>query len=243
MVNFSQIPQNPLNSPFFMPAPIFTVIVPLAPGESEWAGLLADLQPIPDDWEVVLAATDSPPDDFIPAPNLHWRQGGKNGRAAQMNAAAKESAADFLWFVHADARPARDAVAKLRESVARSPQALHYFPLRFRDGGGWMRVNEWGARFRRALFGNPWGDQSLCVSRATFEKVGMFPENAPYGEDNLFALRARRLGVPLRLVRADVSTSARGYGAGFGGWLRVTFRYQCLWIRQALAERKKGGGA
>ena len=40
-----------------MPAPILTVIVPLAPGESEWAGLLADLQPIPGDWKVVLVAT------------------------------------------------------------------------------------------------------------------------------------------------------------------------------------------
>ena len=39
-----------------MSAPLFTVIVPLAPGESEWAGLVADLQPIPDNWEMALAA-------------------------------------------------------------------------------------------------------------------------------------------------------------------------------------------
>lgn len=218
--------------------PTFTVIIPLAPGESEWAGLLAELLPLPDDWEVILTAADSPPPDFAASPNLRWLQNEKNGRAAQMNAAAKKSNANFLWFVHADARPAPNAAQKLQESAVQSPQALHYFPLRFRDGGMQMRVNECGARMRCALFANPWGDQSLCISRANFEKIGMFPENASYGEDNLFALRARRLGVPLRQVPAVVSTSARGYGDGFRQWLQTTIRYQRLWIRQALQERK-----
>lgn len=216
----------------------FTVIVPLAPGESEWPGLLAEMPPLPDGWEMTLAASDPRPAAFVPSPNVHWLRSGENGRAAQMNAAAKNSQGDFLWFVHADARPSPDAPAKLRESVARHPHALHYFPLKFRDGGARMRINEFGARLRCALFRNPWGDQSLCASRAVFEKIGGFPEDAPYGEDNLFVLRARRLGVPLRKVDAQATTSARGYGRGFFSWLRTTMRYQRLWIRQALAARR-----
>ena len=220
-------------------AAAFAVIVPLAPGESEWAGLLADFPPTPEGWRIALASGETAPSDFAAAPNVAWLRCEKNGRAAQMNQAAKETGAEFLWFVHADARPDGGAVDALRESVLNHPEALHYFPLRFRDGGGRMRVNEFGARIRCALFRNPWGDQSLCVSRATFEKIGGYPEDAPYGEDNVFALRARRMGVPLRKVNAQATTSARGYGAGFGDWIRTTARYQRLWIRQALRERRK----
>ena len=221
----------------------FAVIVPLAPGESEWAGLLADFPPTPEDWRIALASGETAPPEFASAfaaaPNVAWMACEKTGRAAQMNEAAKKTTADFLWFVHADARPDGNAVGALRESVLKHPDALHYFPLRFRDGGARMRVNEFGARIRRALFRNPWGDQSLCVSRATFEKIGGYPEDAPYGEDNIFALRARRMKVPLQQVNAQATTSARGYGAGFGDWIRTTMRYQRLWIRQALRERYK----
>ena len=221
-----------------MSGPVFSVIIPLAPGESEWGGLLARLPPPSDEWEIFLAAASPAPPEWDSDSGPRWLCGEKPGRAAQMNAAARASRADFLWFVHADARPESDAAEKLRESVARYPEALHYFPLRFRDGGAKMRINEFGAKIRCALFRNPWGDQSLCVAREVFRRAGEFPEDAPYGEDNLFVLRARRMGVPLREVPAQVATSARGYGAGFGGWLRTTCRYQRLWIRQALAARK-----
>ena len=217
-------------------APLISVVIPLAPGESAWAGLLSDLAPIPENWEVVLAASESAPAGFVSRENLRWRRCERHGRAAQMNEAARNSQADFLWFAHADARFAPEAKARLEESVRAWPSALHYFPLRFRDGGARMRINEWGARMRCAIFRNPWGDQSLCVSRRVFEAVGGFPEDAPHGEDNLFALRARRRGVLLRRVDARATTSARGYGGGAAQWLGTTARYQRLWIRQAVGE-------
>ena len=223
-----------------MPAPFLSVVVPLAPGETAWADLLADLNPIPDNWEILLASSEPAPTNFVSETtggSLKWRRCDKPGRAAQMNAAARECQGDFLWFVHADARFSSEAHARLEESLRAHPSALHYFPLRFRDGGARMRVNEWGARLRCAIFRNPWGDQSPCVSREVFAAVGGFPEDAPYGEDNLFALRARRLGVGLRRVGGVfATTSARGYGDGVGGWLGTTFRYQRLWIRQAVGE-------
>ena len=221
-----------------MSAPVFSVVIPLSPGESEWGELLARLPTPSDEWEIVLAAATPPPPQWDPDSGPKWLRAEQSGRAAQMNAAARQSQAQFLWFVHADAQPQSDAAQKLRQSVARHPHALHYFPLRFRDGGMKMRINEFGAQLRCALFRNPWGDQSLCIAREIFYRVGAFPENAPYGEDNLFVLRARRMGIPLRKVPAQVATSARGYGNGFGEWARTTCRYQRLWIRQALAARK-----
>ena len=213
-----------------------SVIIPLAPGENLWPRLLADLTSAPDDWEIILAASDKAPDNFQPSPQTSWRRCKKHGRAAQMNDAAKHCNGDFVWFVHADTRLPPDACGKLARALWQKPVALHYFPLRFRDGGARMRANEIGAAIRCALFRNPWGDQALCVPRDLFLKLGGFPEDAPYGEDNLFALRARKAGVPIRKVRARVSTSARNYA---NGWWRVVARYQYLWIRQAVAEWRK----
>lgn len=207
--------------------PNISIIVPLAAGDDSWRDLLPLL---PEDWELLMASCDLPPGDWKDGPQRKWLRCARAGRGAQMNAAAGEAAGEFLWFVHADSRPAAGAAAALEDAVRRQPHAVHYFDLRFYDGGPKMRVNEWGAFARCALFGNPFGDQALCVSRSVFAKAGGYPESSGPGEDHLFVLRAARMGARARRVRASMLTSARSYAQG--GWWRTVVFYQKTWWRQ-----------
>ena len=206
--------------------PSVSVIVPLAAATEPWRRLLPQL---PENWQVLLAADCAAPADWTETSSRRWICCPEKGRGAQMNAAAALAAGDFLWFVHADSQPLPAAATALEKSIARRPQAVHYFDLKFYDGGWRMRLNEWGAKFRCAVFANPFGDQALCVPREWFARTGGFPAVSP-GEDHLFVLRAAKSGVPICRVGMPMPTSARAYLQH--GWWRLVCDYQKIWWRQ-----------
>ena len=208
-------------------APAVSVVIPLAAEEESWRQVLPQL---PDDWEVLLAAAVPPPSDWQETTFRRWLHCSRPGRGAQMNAAAEEATAELLWFVHADSRLSDNAVEALQKSVSAAPRAVHYFDLRFYDGGWRMRINEIGVRLRCLLFGNPFGDQALAVRRDIFMTLGGYPESAAAGEDHLFVLHAAREGIRPRRTGAIVSTSARTYM--MRGWWRTMREYQAIWWRQ-----------
>lgn len=214
--------------------PPLSIIIPLAAEETLWQKLLPALAVEAAD-EIIIAAHDAPPPDWPQwqqrsAAPLHWLHCGDGSRAANMNAAAKRAQNAFLWFIHADSRPAAGAIGKLRRSLAAAPGGVRYFHLRFYDGGWKMRLNELGARWRCRLFSNPFGDQALCLSKALFDKLQGYDETAAYGEDHLLVMRAHRSGAAVVPVAATVATSARRYIQH--GWWRTVCLYQRLWWRQ-----------
>ena len=206
-----------------------SVIVPLAVGEELWRSLLPRLEGV---GEVLLVSTQAAPDDWeaVKIPSARWWRCDRGGRAAQMNFAATVATGEYLWFVHADSRPPERVAAILQDAIRVRPAALHYFDLRFYDGGWKMRLNEWGVRWRCRLFGNPFGDQAFCLSAAAFKRLGGYDETAPYGEDHLLVLRAGREGVPVRSVGAVMGTTARRYDRE--GWWRTVLLFQRLWWAQ-----------
>lgn len=209
-----------------------SIIIPLAADETLWRQLLPLLaanQPGDDD-EIILAAAAAAPDDWQAPPQTRWLHCRQSGRAAQMNTAAADTVNPYLWFVHADSRPPADALRQLRQSLGGAPAAIHYFDLHFYDGGRKMALNEIGARWRSRLFKNPFGDQALCLARDTFQQLGGYPETAPYGEDHLLLLAAKRRHIPLKRIAVAVGTSARRYNEK--GWWRTVLLYQRLWLRQ-----------
>lgn len=209
--------------------PPVSVIVPVAAAAEPWRKLLSQLR-LPAHWEVLLAAPTPPPDDWHEQSGRRWLCCPAGGRGAQMNAAAAVANGRFLWFVHADSQPPPQAAAVLQQALAACPQAVHYFDLRFYDGGWYMRINEWGARWRCAVFANPFGDQALCVPRQVFTNLGGYAETAEPGEDHLFVLKAARRGIKIRRTGAAMPTSARTYRQR--GWWRVVCDYQKIWWRQ-----------
>lgn len=223
------------------PAAKFAVIIPLAPGELCWGNLVCDLKDLPRGSEVILVGPSAPAGEapFLPINHLRvsWVRS-PLGRAKQLNAGAKSASATILWFLHADTRLPRRWLAGLLAAVARQPNALHYFDLKFADDGPkWMALNAAGVWLRSHVFGMPFGDQGFCISTAAFWALGGFDGKAPYGEDHLLVWAARRHGLPLRPVGDVIVTSARKYADR--GWLPTTARHLTLTWQQAWPELKR----
>ncbi|HBF12433.1 MAG TPA: glycosyl transferase family 2 [Deltaproteobacteria bacterium] len=195
-----------------------SIIIPVGPVETALEALLKDLRPIENEAERIVVRGAS--------------------RPKQQNDGARKATRDFLWFLHADSRLTSKTLDALLKSLSNDPHALHYFNLRFlKDGPPLMYINEIGCWIRSHVLGIPFGDQGFCLSKMNFERLGGFPEEAPYGEDHLFVWRAKQKGVSLRCTGVSLYTSARRYAET--GWAKLTWAYARRWTRQALPEWKK----
>ncbi|MCK9539418.1 TIGR04283 family arsenosugar biosynthesis glycosyltransferase [Dokdonella sp.] len=216
-----------------------SVIVPFAPHESAGDALLEQLRGLPADCEIIVVRAGEP-GSHPPA-----AQGNRDprrrqltappGRASQMNAGARAARGRWLWFLHADSRLHPRTLPALHAFLARHHDALGYFDLRYADDGPALtRLNALGANLRARWLGMPFGDQGLVLPAAWFARLGGYDEQAPYGEDHLLVWQARHAGLPLRRLRAPLTSSARKYARE--GWLKVTARHWRLTLRQAWPE-------
>jgi len=135
-------------------------------------------------------------------------------RGGQLRAGAAKAQGDWLLFVHADTVLSEGWSAAVEAHLTQADVA-GYFALRFEKGGAAGRLVAGWANLRSRLFGLPYGDQGLLISRQLYEALGGFAD-IPLMEDVAIA---RQLG-RARLVRLDAQavTSPRKYQAQ--GWLR-----------------------
>ena len=137
------------------------------------------------------------------------------GRGAQLAAGARAAEGEWLLFLHADTALAPGWAQAVRAHIAARPGRAGYFRLRFDRGGVRGRAVSGWANLRSRLFGLPFGDQGLLVSREVLDAVGGYPE-IPLMED---AAIARRLGRGrLAMLPAAAVTSAERYARR--GWMR-----------------------
>jgi rSAM/selenodomain-associated transferase 2 len=149
------------------------------------------------------------------------------GRAAQLNAgAAAAPDADAYAFLHADTWPPEDWQSEVERLLA-APGVVAAFRLGIRDATPAERLIAAVANLRSRLFGSPYGDQMLCVTRVTFEKIGGF-RDWPIMEDWDFV---RRVG-EVRLSRLAVATSPRRWRK-LGPW-RTLWRNQMVLLGHRL---------
>ncbi|MFC5524752.1 TIGR04283 family arsenosugar biosynthesis glycosyltransferase [Rhodanobacter ginsengisoli] len=212
-----------------------SVIVPLAPAETEWAELVRQLAGLPAGSEVILVAADDTPrptPEGWPSPLDYRVCRSPAGRARQQNLGASVARGEWLWFLHADSRLRRETVPALQRFIARGEEALGWFTLAFRDDGPrWTALNAAGANWRARWLGLPFGDQGLLLPRHRFQALHGFDEQLACGEDHLLVWAARQAGLPLRHVPAVLETSARKYARH--GWLITTLRHWRLTALQA----------
>lgn len=131
----------------------------------------------------------------------------KKGRAAQSNFGAVHATAGVLYFLHADTLPPPDFISHIDKALERGAVA-GCFRLTFDHPSRFLAANCWFTRFDVPFF--RFGDQSLFVTRAAFEKSGGFDQRLIVMEDQDLMLRLRRIG-RFAVMPAAVVTSARKY--------------------------------
>lgn len=149
-------------------------------------------------------------------------------RARSLNLGAEKAQNTFLWFLHADSIVNEGVLLALQASLKEQPNSLHYFKLAYSEAG-FSTLNAIGANLRCLLWGLPYGDQGLCISKDLFFEVGCYPENSDYGEDLLSVRKAKTLDLLLKCISTYLYTSARKYHQI--GWLKLTLIRQLQVIK------------
>jgi len=130
------------------------------------------------------------------------------GRASQMNAGARESAADILVFLHADTTLPANALDAIAAGLARTGRAWGRFDATIAGADPLLEVVSLLINARSRLTGVATGDQAIFVRREAFEAVGGFPE-IPLMEDVAISKLLLRRTRPLALEDRVVTSGRR----------------------------------
>jgi rSAM/selenodomain-associated transferase 2 len=137
---------------------------------------------------------------------------GAPSRGAQLQRGCRLAKGNWLLILHADTELETGWTGPVRAHLEHDTVA--YFKLRFRARGVMPIVFAGWANLRSQVFGLPYGDQGLLLTRSLYDSVGGYSDQ-PLMEDVAIvrALRGRLRALPIR-----ASTSAAKYEQQ--GWLR-----------------------
>ena len=138
-------------------------------------------------------------------------------RGASLAAAAGRARGDIFFFVHADSRPPKDALAIIEREI-QGGAAGGAFSLAYEPADPTMRRIAWWANLRSRALRLPFGDQGLFCRRDAYDKAGGFRDLAVC-DDVDFVRRLKRQG--RFVIRPEATrTSPRRYREG-GAILQV----------------------
>ena len=138
---------------------------------------------------------------------------GAAGRGGQLMRGADAAGGDWLLFIHADTQLSAGWAELLSGHMATRDKAA-YFRLQFRASGFAPRMVAGWANLRSRLFGLPYGDQGLLISRKMYDQVGGYTDISLMEDVAIVqALRGQLQVLPVvALTGADKYQNA--------GWLR-----------------------
>ena len=142
------------------------------------------------------------------------------GRGGQLRAGAAAARGTWLLFVHADTRLEPGWVDEARAFIGEAgAERAGYFRFALDDNRWRARLLQRAAAWRAALFGLPYGDQGLLISRHLYNAVGGYRPLALMEDVDI----VRRLGRErLTVLDGSVVTSAERYRRD--GWTRRSVR-------------------
>lgn len=208
-----------------------SIIIPVKDGDDSWKNLYQFFTEHENECEIFFIGNSF---ENKQDGNIHFIQS-KANRAQKLNLGAIRATRQYLWFLHADSEIDENALVAIENSLKKNANTLYYFNLKFiKEKIFFMTLNEWGVYWRCLLFKIPFGDQGFFMKKSLFISLGLYSENAPYGEDHLLIWRAHQRNIALKKVSASIKTSARKYKNN--GWLKTTFTHIYLTYKQALPE-------
>lgn len=162
---------------------------------------------------------------------LEWIEPGfrvirsKKGRAGQMNAGARESHGDVLFFLHCDSELPEHFLAQIRYVMKDYRAGCFGIAFHSRNFFMWTCrvISNHRVKGRKVMF----GDQGIFIDRELFFEVGMFPE-LPIMEDYQFSLTLKEKGIRPGMARHRIYTSDRRFPKGVIPKLRVMWKMNRL---------------
>lgn len=135
---------------------------------------------------------------------------GAPSRGAQLQRGCRLAKGDWLLILHADTVLEAGWAGPVRAHLEQDSVA--YFKLRFRARGVMPIVVAGWANMRARLFGLPYGDQGLLVSRSLYDSAGGYADQ-PLLEDVAIvrALRGRLRPLPIRATTSAVRYQRQGW--------------------------------
>lgn len=162
-------------------------------------------------YEIVIAQSCKSTDgaeQMAQLPNVRFLKCVDQGRAVQMNEAAKAANGDILAFLHADVRPPNTFLSDINATICAGFDA-GFFSYRFDNENKLLKIN---ASFtaKDGIFTGG-GDQCLFIKKEVFNGLGTFDEKHVLMEDFEFFDRMKKKKVPYKIIKSDLIVSARKY--------------------------------
>ncbi|WP_306116471.1 MULTISPECIES: TIGR04283 family arsenosugar biosynthesis glycosyltransferase [unclassified Roseovarius] len=148
---------------------------------------------------------------------------GPPSRGGQLRRGAGAAGGDWLLFLHADSQLPDGWSDAVEAQMAAGRPAC--FRLKFDARGMAPALVAGWANLRSRLFGLPYGDQGLLISRADYDAIGGFPD-IPLMEDVAIV---RKLKGRLVMLPLAITTGADRYRRD--GWMRRGLRNLILLLR------------
>lgn len=139
---------------------------------------------------------------------------GPASRGGQLRRGVEAAKGNWILVLHADTVLGAGWTQAVQAHLESSDDKAAWFQLAFRARGIDARWVAGWANLRSSLFGLPYGDQGLLVSRRMYQQVGGYPDQ-PLMEDVALvrALKGQLTGLP-----ATATTGAERFQRK--GWLR-----------------------
>ena len=196
---------------------MISIILPVLNEEKTIENTLLKLNSLKGDKEIIVVDGGSADDTVRIASQYAKVINSRKGRAFQMNAGAKASRGDILWFVHSDSVVSENSLESIEEAI-REGYVGGGFSIYFYDlDTRFMRFVSITSNWRAKYLGLFFGDQGIFVKRNVFEELGGYKE-IELMEDWDFSRRLVKIG-KLKLLDTKIGTSARRFKEG--GQLRT----------------------
>lgn len=189
-----------------------SLIIPIYNESKTINSMLAQLEELPGDWEILFADGGSCDDTLKQIGNRFRVLNAPKGRANQMNYAAGQATSEVIWFVHCDSLLPKDAHAQISAAVEKGAK-WGCFHIGFDYDGPFMGCNTYLSN-RRARRGIAFGDQGIWGKKEAFDSVGGFPD-LPIMEDYEFSRQMKAAGIPICQLPGRIITSGRRYEKKF----------------------------